>query len=173
MHRNRTRITAALAVAAAAAGVLLTGCSMSNPGGYPPPPLRLSCNWSPLGTGMAGNTVTDTIRALAADDRAIGGNWTAAQEGMNTSAGIGSMTGPGADAAQEQAITDLTSDATPGNFLGSMPVTATGPVVDKIGALVTDAGTLTNWQGMHPDGLSTGPAVHRDIRALAAMCGAS
>jgi hypothetical protein len=168
MHRNRTRITAALA-AAAAAGVLLAGCSDSA-GHRMNAPVTLTCHYVWPFSITTTDTIGTEVGTLAADDRAIGGNWTAAQTGVETSAGIGPMTGPGADASQQQAITDLDDFITTSV---SLPVQSQGRLSDELDALGTDAGTLTDNQGLHPDGLGAGPAVHRDIRALAAMCGAS
>jgi hypothetical protein len=112
-----------------------------------------ACSFSPDGPG--GTTVTGEIRLLAADDKAIAGNWDATATGSF---------GPEPTATQAKAFSDLGSYVS--TFLtGLMP---DSQVHEQADALSWDAYQLihapdSGWQ-------AAGPLVHQDIRALAKIC---
>ncbi|WP_300613259.1 hypothetical protein [Trebonia sp.] len=109
-----------------------------------------------------GSTVAEVVGMLAADDRAIHGQWAAA---VGDSAGSmnGLMTPA---AAQERAYDDLTAALTD---LGTGPE-AVGPIAAALRSLNAAASTLTT---RRPGWESAGTVVHADIAALEKTCGAT
>jgi hypothetical protein len=115
-----------------------------------PSPAALTC-----GAQTTTATIGDMIRGLTADDRAIGGDWAGAQQ---------ATTEPTETAAQTKALADLAGLA---QISRTDAAASGGPLAARIGTLASDADDL-------PGGLNdAGPAVHRDILAMARLCGAS
>jgi hypothetical protein len=113
--------------------------------------IALTCDTIP-GTASGPVTVADALRVLAADDQAIGGNWTAAETPDQPRT-----------AAQTRALDDLTVRL---SALGDL-AQAQGPLATRVSELYNAASWLTSgnpgWQGR-------GPVVHDAITALAASC---